>query len=319
MRRILGGLARLLGWLMIAVIGGAVGALITMWYLQANPTTQRTDLIQWSHKAEPTTLRVAIASPAPPTPTATPTHTPTPTRTPTPEPTPAHTRDSAPTPTPSIAEVVQRVGAAVVTVVNYQGTIDHFGVEMESEVRGSGVIVHPQGYIVTNHHVIADHQNLEVILADGRVMEARWVASDPDRDLALIQIDGTTTQLPVAPWGDSDSLRPGEWVLAIGSALGDLTNTVTFGIVSGVNRQLDLEEGRTIEGLIQTDAAINRGNSGGPLVNLHGEIVGINAWIIRQDDGPDHTVAEGLGFAIPSRVAHQIVSQWIAIDSNNPE
>ncbi|HEY64426.1 MAG TPA: trypsin-like serine protease [Caldilineae bacterium] len=313
MRYILAALGRLLGWLIAGTVGGIIGALVTLWALEGGGLSWTGELMRFAPMPELAAVR-EVASPTPPPamPTATPTSSPTATSTPTPmdDATPSPTV----TPTPSIAEIVQDVGAAVVTVINHQTPVNHHGAEIVPEVRGSGVIVHPQGYVVTNHHVVEDHESLEVVLSDGSVVAARWVASDPDQDLALIRIEGLGGEYPVASWGDSDQLRPGEWVLAIGSALGDLPNTVTFGIISGVNRRLDLEEGKTMEGLIQTDAAINRGNSGGPLVNLRGEVIGINAWIIRQDSSFEPMVAEGLGFAIPSQIVREIVERWIAAD-----
>jgi serine peptidase DegS len=154
---------------------------------------------------------------------------------------------------------------------------------------GSGVIVDSQGHIVTNHHVIADSDQISVRLADGRVARAGIVGSDPDTDLAVLRID--LPRPPVMTLGRSDLLQVGDVVLAIGSPL-DLTQTVTHGIVSALGRaQLGIA---TFENFIQTDAAINFGNSGGALVNTRGELIGINTAVLGKDRG-----AEGIGVAIP--------------------
>jgi len=152
---------------------------------------------------------------------------------------------------------------------------------------------------------------LTVILATGQALPASLVASNEGQDLALLRVENG--EMPVANWGDSGGVRPGEWVVAIGSALGDFPNSVTVGVVSGVNRALELNDDMVINGLIQTDAAINKGNSGGPLVNLRGEVIGINTFIIRE--GRASGVAEGIGFAIPSALARDLAEDWIAADA----
>lgn len=158
--------------------------------------------------------------------------------------------------------------------------------------QGSGVIVSPDGYIVTNNHVVADAVDVEVILADRRQFKGRVVASDPKTDVAVVRIQATN--LPTVPWGDSSNLVVGDFVLAIGNPLG-LSRTVTFGIVSAVGRAdvgvADLED------FIQTDAPINPGNSGGALVNINGELVGINTAIASPTGG-----SVGVGFAVPSNM-----------------
>jgi 2-alkenal reductase len=171
---------------------------------------------------------------------------------------------------------------------------------------GSGVIISQDGYIITNNHVIENQQSLAVIFADGSRHEATLVGADPLMDLAVIRVKDA---VPVAATlGDSSALQPGATVIAIGSPLGDFKNTVTVGVVSALNRSVP---GSSQEGLIQTDAAINHGNSGGPLVNLHGEVVGINTLVVRGNGNtPDQ--AEGLGFAIPSRTVKTVSDQLIA-------
>lgn len=165
---------------------------------------------------------------------------------------------------------------------------------------GSGVIVDRDGYIVTNYHVIRGAQEIRVQLADGRVGEASVVGTDPDTDLAVLEID--LPDLPVMSLGRSDSLRIGDVVLAIGNPFG-LSQTVTQGIVSATGRgQLGVT---TFENFIQTDAAINLGNSGGALVNTSGELVGINTAVVAEQD-------VGIGFAIPVNLVRGVVGQLIA-------
>jgi len=167
---------------------------------------------------------------------------------------------------------------------------------------GSGVIVDEQGHIVTNHHVIANADSIRVQLADGRVADAHIVGRDPDTDLAVLKID--LTPLPVAVFGRSDQLRVGDVVLAIGNPIG-LSQTVTHGIVSATSRQqLGVA---TLEDFIQTDAAINVGNSGGALIDTNGELVGINTAIVAKTLG-----VEGIGFAIPVNMVRGVLSDIIA-------
>ncbi len=210
----------------------------------------------------------------------------------------------------SIADVVQRVGPAVVTVINKQalpGGLFGGGGETEPAGTGTGFIIDDQGHVVTNNHVVEGSQELQVIFADGKEASAKLLGADQFADLAVIKIAGPVPG--TLTFGDSDRLRPGDRVIAIGSALGDFTNTVTDGIVSALNRSLQTPEGYNMEGMIQHDAPINPGNSGGPLLNLRGEVVGVNTAVVRQAE-PGVT-AEGLGFAIPSKTVSAIVQQLI--------
>lgn len=209
----------------------------------------------------------------------------------------------------TITQAVEKVSPAVVTVVGtVPGEMTFFGPLPDSQVSGSGVIVSADGYIVTNNHVVEGAKDLSVILADGTPLAARLVNTDVFSDLAVLKVDGNMPA--VAVFGDSDALKPGETVIAIGSPLGEFRNTVTVGVVSALGRSLDSGQGYFIEDLIQTDAAINQGNSGGPLVNLNGEVIGINTMIVRGSYGSS-TVAEGLGFAIPSNTVRFVVTQII--------
>jgi serine protease DegS len=166
---------------------------------------------------------------------------------------------------------------------------------------GSGVIVDHDGHIVTNHHVIANADAIRVQLADERVADAQIVGRDPDTDLAVLRID--LKDLPVAPFGRSDTLHVGDVVLAIGSPVG-LSQTVTHGIVSATTRSLGVA---TFEDFIQTDAAINVGNSGGALIDTSGALVGINTAIIAKNLG-----VEGIGFAIPVDLVRGVLEDLIA-------
>jgi 2-alkenal reductase len=208
----------------------------------------------------------------------------------------------------AITQTVQNIGPAVVTVVGtIPGQMTFFGRTQDSTVSGSGVFISENGYVLTNNHVVAGTTELKVILADGSEQEATIIGTDQYSDLAVLKVDGMVSG--VAVLGDSDALKPGETVIAIGSALGDFMNTVTVGVVSATGRSIETSEGYQIQDLIQTDAAINQGNSGGPLVNLAGEVVGINTLIIRYSESG--TVAEGLGFSIPSNTVRVVAEQII--------
>lgn len=208
----------------------------------------------------------------------------------------------------SVTQVVQQIGPAVVTVVGtVPGQRTFFGRSAESQVSGSGVFITEDGYILTNNHVVEDATNLTLILADGSQQPAELVGADIYADLAVLKTSGPAPAF--ANLGNSDSLDPGETVIAIGSPLGDFMNSVTVGVVSATGRSIDTGYGYQIEGLIQTDAAINEGNSGGPLVNLAGEVVGINTLVVRSSGSGN--VAEGLGFAMPSNTAQAVASQII--------
>lgn len=231
------------------------------------------------------------------------------------DPLPARSAPAAPA-TVSYATAVQRAAPAVVNVYTDRVVTERLAPSLGElfgeflpryrqrieRTLGSGVIVDSSGHIVTNHHVIANAETIRVALADGRVAQARVVGSDPDTDLAVLKID--LPSLPVAPLGRSDQLRVGDVVLAIGNPLG-LSQTVTHGIVSAVSRaQLGIAP---LEDFIQTDAAINRGNSGGSLVDTSGALVGINTAMVAKSLG-----VEGIGFAIPVNMVRGVLSDIIA-------
>jgi 2-alkenal reductase len=198
------------------------------------------------------------------------------------------------------------VSPAVVTVVNRLDGSQGF----TGEARGSGVIIDSDGRIITNNHVVEGSTagGLEVIFYNGETANATLLGADAISDLAVLKVDGPVPGS--AELGDSSALRVGETVIAIGSALGDFENTVTTGVVSGLNRSLQRPDGIVMESMIQTDAAINHGNSGGPLLNLLGNVVGINTAVVRGDNGTGD-VAEGLGFAIPVNTVKTVSAQLI--------
>lgn len=184
----------------------------------------------------------------------------------------------------------------------------------EQQGSGSGVIIRPDGYIVTNNHVVANATKVQVTLNNNKTYEAKVIGTDPATDVALIKIDAQG--LPTLPFGDSDQLRLGEWVLAVGSPLGyQLRSTITAGIVSAKGRSMahdprENNNGIQIESFIQTDAAVNPGNSGGALVNKTGELVGINTAIVSQTGA-----YSGYSFAVPVNIVEKIVDDLIDFGS----
>ncbi len=188
---------------------------------------------------------------------------------------------------------------------SYNGSFYNFFSPYESpspiSASGSGVIISSDGYIITNNHVVKDASKIEITLNDKRTYEAELIGTDPSSDLALIKID--ETHLPFLTYGNSDNLRIGEWVLAVGNPF-NLTSTVTAGIVSAKARNINLlSENYAIESFIQTDAAVNPGNSGGALVNNKGELVGINTAIASQTGS-----YVGYSFAVPVNIVKKIIS-----------
>jgi serine protease Do len=207
----------------------------------------------------------------------------------------------------TITQAVQKTGPAVVTVVGtIPGQNTFWGPTGDQQVSGSGVFISSDGYVLTNNHVVDGTTDVYIVLSDGSQQKATIVGTDQYADIAVLKTGGPVPA--IASLGNSDMLNPGETVIAIGSPLGDFKNTVTVGVVSATGRSIDTGNGYQIEGLIQTDAAINEGNSGGPLVNLAGEVIGINTLVVRGSG--TGTVAEGLGFAIPINTA-QAVAQLI--------
>lgn len=192
----------------------------------------------------------------------------------------------------SAAEIYQKVSPAVVMVSTKTIQTVNGWFQQEAEGMGSGFIVNTDGYILTNYHVIEGANEVTVTLSDGKEVTASVVNYDSDQDVAMIKINEDVEVPGVVELGDSDALQPGEEVLAIGNPLSkELSSTLTKGIVSALNRSIETQTGVSTN-LIQTDTAINSGNSGGPLINTKGEVIGINT--LKASDG-----AEGIGFAIP--------------------
>ncbi len=230
----------------------------------------------------------------------------------------------------TVVGVVQKVSPAVVTIYNKTSSSpinrnvpggrnaaptpgssgDGSSNNFRTQGIGSGVIFSDQGYIITNAHVVEGEQSVSVAYNNGKqVVPAKVVGVDTTGDIAVLKVEGTVPA--VAKFGDSSKLQIGETVIAIGAALGDFRNSVTKGVVSGLNRTLD----NTPSVYVQTDTPINHGNSGGPLLNLQGEIIGINTAVLRSTPsatGVGGDVAEGLGFSIPSNIAKNLADQLVS-------
>ena len=220
----------------------------------------------------------------------------------------------------TIADIVERVGGAVVNIEvikeqkfisPFRGFEIEFGFSFPPEFKpffeerlipirgeGSGFIIDNKGHVLTNNHVVKDAKEIKATLRDGRSFKGKVVGSDSTVDIAILKIEGQN--LPTLSLGDSSKIRPGEWIIAIGNPYG-FDNTVTVGIISATGRTL-AELGK--KNLIQTDAAINPGNSGGPLLNLEGEVIGINVAMA--------AMAQNIGFAIPINAAKEILDELIA-------
>ncbi len=201
--------------------------------------------------------------------------------------------------------VYQKAAQGVVNITSTVVERDFFFGLVPREGAGSGSIIDPRGYVLTNNHVIKDARRIEVTLSDGSKWPGRLVGTDPDNDLAVIRIDAPPERLRPIPLGDSQGLQVGQKVLAIGNPFG-LGETLTIGIVSSLGRSIRSETGSLMEDLIQTDAAINPGNSGGPLLDSEGRIVGINTAIFSPSGG-----SVGIGFAIPVDTAKRIIPDLV--------
>lgn len=208
----------------------------------------------------------------------------------------------------AIIDSAGKVSPSVVSIITTEDVVNFFGNVSEQRGGGTGFIITSDGLILTNRHVIEGVSNLKVLTSDGKSYDASILSLDPANDLGVLKINAEN--LPVVSFGDSDEIRVGQRVIAIGNALGQYQNTVTAGVISARDRTITVSEGNGInasierlEGVIQTDAAINPGNSGGPLVNILGEVLGINTAI---DAG-----GQTIGFAIPINIAKPAISSVI--------
>jgi len=201
----------------------------------------------------------------------------------------------------TVLEVVEKVSKAVVNINTVRLFHDFYYQVHPVQGMGSGVIIDPKGYIVTNNHVIEGAEKIDVTLASNEVLRGKLMGACASEDIAVVKVDGK--DLPAAELGDSEQLRVGQTVFAIGNPFG-LTGgpTVTKGVISAVKRSIRSERG-LIEDLVQTDASINPGNSGGPLVDIHGRVVAINTAIV--------PFAQGIGFAIPVNIAKRCATEII--------
>lgn len=204
----------------------------------------------------------------------------------------------------NISSAAARIVPSVVGITTTKIERDLYSRARRVQGVGSGIIVTPTGYILTNNHVAGrDAEYIVVSLFDGREVSGRTVWADPSQDLAIVKIDADN--LTVAALGDSNSVKIGQQAIAIGNPLGlTFQRTVTAGIISAINRTIEVERGVFMEDLLQTDASINPGNSGGPLINIKGEVVGINSIKV--------TTAEGMGFAVPINVIKPIINRYAA-------
>jgi S1-C subfamily serine protease len=197
----------------------------------------------------------------------------------------------------AVIRVVEQVGPAVVSIaVKKQNDARHSA----GMGAGSGVIIAPDGFILTNHHVVEYASEIEIGLTDGNTLPARYIGTDPATDLAVVRAGANG--LPAAQLGDSATLRVGQLVIAIGNPLG-FSNTVSTGVISALGRALRGKSGRLIENIIQTSVPLNPGNSGGPLVDSRGRVVGINTAMI--------AVAQGIGFAVPVNTAKFVIGELV--------
>jgi S1-C subfamily serine protease len=201
--------------------------------------------------------------------------------------------------------IYRQASPAVANILTKATEYDFFMDPVPVEGAGSGFVIDPRGYILTNYHVVAGAQSIEVILGDKTRYPAKFVGADQRNDVALVKIDPKGKQLIALTLGDSSTLQVGQKVLAIGDPFG-FESTLTTGVVSALGRTVQTSETTFIDAAIQTDASINRGNSGGPLINTHGEVIGINSAIYT----PSGTTA-GIGFAIPINTAKLIANDLI--------
>ncbi len=264
----------------------------------------------------------------PPSPTFTATATPTPAPTSTPTLTPTPTQTPSPTPTPDlpfndvalidaigldfaekrVIEAYERVSPAVVSITSEVLGRNFFFEIVPIEGGGSGFVIDVQGYILTNYHVVEDARQIEVTFIDETTWPAKLIGVDPRNDLAVLQVEALPEQLTPVEFGSSARLQVGQRAVAIGNPFGQFGGTLTTGVISALDRSLTSPDGHQITGIIQTDAAINSGNSGGPLLDSAGRVIGINTAIF----SPSGTNA-GVGFAVPVDTIQRILPDLLTL------
>jgi putative serine protease PepD len=204
-----------------------------------------------------------------------------------------------------VAEIYERSAKSVVEITTSATQETPFGGEGSRQAQGSGFVYDDEGHVITNQHVVDGATTAKVTFSDGKSYDATVVGSDPSTDLAVLEVDAPASVLEPLALADSDDVRVGEGVVAIGSPFG-LEQTVTAGIVSALHRQITAPNDFAIDDAIQTDAAINHGNSGGPLLDLDGNVIGVNSQIESQSGGND-----GVGFAVPSNTVKRVATAII--------
>ncbi len=261
----------LVGLIIGIIIGGIIGGIFGTYLVFQNPK-----LFPWTQKT------VALQS--------------SPSQNTTSQPATSTSNSTQPSIELAVENVVQKVSPAVVRIVSTKEVLDYFFLQVvPQQGLGSGVIIRPDGLILTNNHVIEDASKIEVTLSNGKTYKGKVVGADPISDVALVKINANN--LPYVELGDSSKLKVGQFVVAIGNPYG-LDHTVTVGVVSALERNINVGN-KTMHGVIQTDAAINPGNSGGPLVSLDGKVIGINTMIYEN--------AQGLGFAVSSNTCKKVI------------
>lgn len=201
-----------------------------------------------------------------------------------------------------VMNVYEQVSPSVVNVTTQVLTRASFFDVIQEEGAGSGFVIDSEGHILTNYHVIRGARQVEVSFSDSSVFPASFVGADPQNDIAVIKVDAPADLLEPVSFGNSDDLNVGQRAIAIGNPFGQFEQTLTTGVVSALNRSIEGPEGREISGIIQTDAAINRGNSGGPLLDSAGQVIGINTAIFSPSG-----INSGVGFAIPIDTVKRIL------------
>jgi putative serine protease PepD len=206
----------------------------------------------------------------------------------------------------SLTQLYKTVTPGVVDITVDSSSPSQFGGDQQTQAEGSGFVYDSNGDIITNQHVVAGASTIKVRFQDGTTASAKLVGSDPSTDIAVIKVDVASSKLHPLTLGDSSTVQPGQAVVAIGSPFG-LPETMTSGIVSAIDRTITAPNNYSIAGAIQTDAAINHGNSGGPLLTMSGDVIGVNAQIDSDSGGND-----GVGFAIPINAAKNVATTLVA-------